>query len=133
MTFTSSFFLIGLLPWFIILNKLISTKKTGMRIVLFFLANCLFLVWGGIGSFLLLSTFAALVWLLGTVLFKAKNKWTLTVSLILSLTPLIIIKGWENIIEPSVYIYHQHNQFRYWVPFRHPINCCSYRNFFCYI
>ena len=92
MTFTSSIFLIGLLPWFIILNKLISTKKTSIRIVLFFLANCLFLVWGGIGSFLLLSTFAALVWLLGTVLFKAKNKWTLTVSLILSLTPLIIIK-----------------------------------------
>ena len=92
MTFTSNIFLIGLLPWFIILIKLVGTKKTGIRIVLFFLANCVFLVWGGIGSFLLLSAFAALVWFLGILLSKAKNKWSLVVSLVLSLTPLIVIK-----------------------------------------
>lgn len=92
MTFTSNIFLIGLLPWFAILYRLLSNQKRDARKILLLLANTLFLVWGGIGSFLLICCFSLLVWALGTAISKTRQKWMLAVALILAVLPLVVIK-----------------------------------------
>lgn len=71
MNFTSSFFLIGLLPIFILLCYLLRHKKYSRKILLF-AANCIFYVWGGLGAFLYLCCFTVVVWLVCLAVYKSK-------------------------------------------------------------
>lgn len=92
MTFTSSFFLIGILPVFVILYRLAGKSSVFVRSLLFLLANTLFLVWGGAGSLLFLCAFAVLVWLLSILVSRVGSRWALALSLVLTAAPLVVVK-----------------------------------------
>ncbi len=91
MSFISSIFLIGSLPWFILLVYITKNLKGSKRILTFF-ANSIFYVFGGAGAFVFLLTFTAVVWLCCQVLIKRKSRWLLGVSICMSLLPLCFVK-----------------------------------------
>ncbi|MCR5624576.1 MAG: MBOAT family protein [Lachnospiraceae bacterium] len=92
MLFTSAIFLIGILPWFIILYNLIGTKNNKGKYILLFLANSIFYVWGGIGAFLMILVFSIIIRILSILLVKVKKKWALAISIVISVAPLLVIK-----------------------------------------
>ncbi len=59
---------------------------------LLFLANSLFIVWGGAASFLLLGAFSMLISLLAIGVIRFKTRWALALALILTITPLAVTK-----------------------------------------
>jgi len=61
MTFTSSFFLLGILPLFVLLYRW-GGKKPGVRKALLLVTDVLFLIWGGVGAFLVLLAYIVLAW-----------------------------------------------------------------------
>lgn len=92
MTFTTDIFLIGLLPGFVILYSLLAGRQITVRKIFFLLANSLFLIWGGAGSFLMLCAFSVLVFLLTIFVYKIRSRWALAVSVILTAAPLLVLK-----------------------------------------
>ncbi len=91
MTFTTNLFLIGLLPWFISLVYLLR-KRMNTKIILLLLANTLFYVWGGVGSFLFVCGFSALIWIFCLIIRKFRNKAIFGTMLVICLLPLILAK-----------------------------------------
>ena len=89
--------MIGLLPWFIILYRLIGKNKT-IRAVLLLLANSLFYVWGGVGAFVFVCCYSALIWLFSLILYKYRIKFLFALFVIISAFPLIFIKYTEFVI-----------------------------------
>lgn len=92
MTFTSNIFLIGLLPFFVVLYRCLRNKSIYVRKILFLLANTLFLIWGGAGAFLSLCAFTVLVYLFAIIVFKTKNRYALAISLSFTVVPLVVTK-----------------------------------------
>ena len=94
MTFTSSIFLIGVLPWFVIIfDWFVNRKgKVWTNKIFLFLANSVFLIWGGMGSFLMLCAYTIIIWLLSLLIIMFSNRWILAISLILATLPLVLIK-----------------------------------------
>lgn len=91
MSFTNSFFLIGLLPWFVILCNLFK-KSNKIKVVLLFLANSIFYMWGGVGVFLFMLLYVFSVWLFVKVLHHTNNKYLCGVIVVLTSMPLILCK-----------------------------------------
>ena len=87
MTFTSGLFLIGILPFFIIIYNCFRTKKPAARKTLLFFINALYLLWGGTGSFLFLCTFSLAVSFLAFLTCKYRNKVVLAGSVLLTVAP----------------------------------------------
>ena len=92
MSISSSFFLIGLLPWFLGLYRIVSEKSRVFKIVLLAIANSLFYLWSGVGAFVFLLLYSAIIWLLTLLLKKAKRKLYLIVSVIMASAPLLFVK-----------------------------------------
>lgn len=101
MTFTSSIFLIGLMPWFVILYIFFGVKKNiiNCRIILILLANTIFYVWAGVGSFIFLCLYSLLVYFLECIESKFHKKWIFISSIIVAAVPLICVKYMAFIIE----------------------------------
>lgn len=91
MTFTSSIFLIGILPWFILISYLLRNKRNA-KIISLLLMNSLFYVWGGVGAFFYIAFFSAVVWIFTKILSKAKNRFVLGALITITAFPLILIK-----------------------------------------
>ena len=118
MTFTSGIFLIGLMPWFIILYQLLGVKKNIIkcRIILILLANSIFYAGGGMGSFIFLCLYSIIIYFLEYLELKLHKKWLFVFSLIIAAFPLICIKYitfaidninsifGSNIISPSIIV-----------------------------
>lgn len=92
MTFTSAIFLVGLLPWFICLFSINWKKKKAIRVILLFLADSLFYVWGGVGAFIFVCGYAVFIWLFSLLVKGLRNKGILTISIICSVAPLLLVK-----------------------------------------
>lgn len=92
MTFTSDIFLIGLFPVYVILYQLLGRKSKTARKLLLLPANCLFLVWGGAGSFLLLCVFSFLVCMLTILIYKFRSRKILALSVLITAVPLVVLK-----------------------------------------
>ena len=91
MTFTSSIFLIGLLPWFILsiwLTKKVKSAKT----ILVILMNSIFYIWGGIGAFFFVCAFSFFVWLFGRIIARSEGKSLFMISMCITLLPLLGVK-----------------------------------------
>ena len=92
MTFTTDIFIIGLFPIFVILYQCLGRQHNAIRKVLFFLANCLFLAWGGAGSFLVLCVFSFLVYLLTALVYRFRSRKVLALSILITAVPLVVLK-----------------------------------------
>ena len=92
MTFTSDIFLIGIFPFFVVLYTLFGKKNVPVRKILLLMVNCIFLIWGGTGGFLILCAYSVLIYLLSAAVYRIKSPGTLALSLILAAAPLIAIK-----------------------------------------
>lgn len=92
MTFTTGIFIIGLLPWFVMLYNWLGNNKIWTRRILLILANSIFFMWGGAGSFLIICAFSVLVWLFSLFIFKTKSKCVFAISLLGTLAPLVFVK-----------------------------------------
>ena len=92
MTFSTGLFIIGLLPWFILIYSVRGRKERRMRIILTALANCVFLIWGGVGSFLFICAFAVIIRLFSLLVGKTKKIWLLALCLVLTVMPLVFFK-----------------------------------------
>ncbi|MBR4981434.1 MAG: MBOAT family protein [Lachnospiraceae bacterium] len=91
MTFTSSIFLIGLLPWFLLLAAL-TGKQNNVKIILLILMNSIFYLWGGIGAFFFVCGFAFFVGLFCKVIAKSGEKSLFALFLVLTILPLLFVK-----------------------------------------
>ncbi len=91
MTFTSNLFLIGLLPWFIILVFLTRNKKYSKKILIL-LANTAFYVWGGIGGSVFVCLFSAILWLFSVIISKNKNRILFGALIFITVIPLLAAK-----------------------------------------
>ena len=91
MQFTMPFFLIGLLPWFIVVFILVRSIPKGRKALLLF-ANVLFYLWGNIGAFLIMLAYCCLVWAFSSLLAKQRNKTLFAVTIVASVLPLIAFK-----------------------------------------
>lgn len=91
MTFTSGIFLIGLLPWFIIIYSIWGKEIRTKKLFLFF-ANSLFILWGGIVSFLMVIFYSVVIWIFTFMLFHNKKKLIFIISIFFALIPLVFIK-----------------------------------------
>lgn len=91
MTFTSSIFLIGILPWFILSICLTKKQKVVKTILLVFM-NSIFYIWGGIGAFFFVCCFTFFVWLFSNMITRYRIKKLFLVFIILTLLPLLTVK-----------------------------------------
>ena len=91
MTFTDHIFLIGLLPWLIVLFY-VFREKQGFKRLLLLLANIIFYLWGGLGAFIVIVTLSLLTWFFCRVSIITKNKLIFGMECLLLLTPLLIFK-----------------------------------------
>lgn len=91
MSFTSGIFLIGLLPWLIILFFLTNKIAPAKRILLL-LINTLFYVWGGLGAFAFVFVFTLAVWLFCVIAAHLKNHFILGIMILAAVTPLLLVK-----------------------------------------
>ena len=91
MTFTSSIFLIGLLPWFLLLTGTVGKQKNIRRILLI-LMNSIFYLWGGIGAFLFACGFAFFVWLFCKIIAQSGKKNLFVLCILITLLPLLFVK-----------------------------------------
>ena len=92
MTFSTGLFIIGLLPWFILIYSVRGRKERRMRIILIALANCVFLIRGGVGSFLFICAFAVIIRLFSLLVGKTKKIWLLALCLVFTVMPLVFFK-----------------------------------------
>lgn len=90
-TFTSNIFLIGILPWFILIACLTKKQKFA-KSVLLILMNSIFYLWGGIGAFFFVGCFAFFVWLFCKIMTEYRIKSLFAVFLALTLLPLLFVK-----------------------------------------
>lgn len=91
MTFTSSIFLIGLLPW-LIFSVWLTRKVTGAKTVLVILMNSIFYIWGGISAFFFVVVFSFMVWLFGRIIAGNKRKSLFIIMVCMALLPLMRVK-----------------------------------------
>lgn len=99
MSFTSTFFLTGLLPGLILLFYIFRKKPT-IRQVLLFIANlALYLVGGGTRSLFLLLVICGLTWLFCRLCVKYHRKSLLLTCCMILLIPLILFKYTDIISE----------------------------------
>ena len=98
MSFTSNFFLIGLLPWFVILVY-VTRKKKNFKRFLILLANTFFYLWGGIGAYFFICLFSVVIWLFTIILFKKKKRILLRIFICLTMIPLLAVKYTGFLIE----------------------------------
>lgn len=91
MTFTDHIFLIGLLPWLIVLFY-VFREKQGFKRLLLLLANTTFYLWGGLGAFIVIMILSLLTWFFCRVSIITKNKLIFGMECLLLLTPLLIFK-----------------------------------------
>lgn len=92
MTFTSSIFLIGILPWFICLYNLTGKKNITVRAMLLFAADTVLFIWSGAAMFVFLCLYAAAVWIMAVVLCRHRNRAVLAATIVLALIPLLLVK-----------------------------------------
>jgi D-alanyl-lipoteichoic acid acyltransferase DltB (MBOAT superfamily) len=97
MSFTSSLFLIGLLPWLVILVYL-SRNSQYAKQILILMANTLFYAWGGIGAFLFVVVFSVFIWLFSIGLLRYRNKAFLEIIITITVLPLLTTKYIEFIL-----------------------------------
>lgn len=91
MTFTSSIFLVGLLPWFLLLAAL-TGKHNNVKIILLILMNSIFYLWGGVGAFFFVCGFAFFVGLFCKVIVRSGEKSLFVLFLVLTILPLLFVK-----------------------------------------
>ena len=91
MSFTSGIFLIGLLPWFILLYFL-SNKLGFARYVWILLANTLFYIWGGAGAFAFVLGFSIMVWIFCLLARHVKNPFLFGLCCLITIMPLLLVK-----------------------------------------
>lgn len=91
MTFTSSFFLLGILPLFVLLYRW-GGKKPGVRKALLLVTDVLFLIWGGVGAFLVLLAYIVLAWGWTALVSRAGKKWVFALAVAAETAPLVAIK-----------------------------------------
>ena len=92
MTFSTSIFLIGLLPWFVIIYRRCCNKEVYGRITLIIIANSIFYVWSGWGGFLFLCTYSVVIWALENMLSKFRKNWLCGASIFIAVSPLLYVK-----------------------------------------
>ncbi|MBR1815774.1 MAG: MBOAT family protein [Lachnospiraceae bacterium] len=91
MTFTSTVFLIGIFPWFIIIFYL-SRKNYESRKTLLFFINILFYIWSGIGAFIITSIICLITYFFCKINLNYKSKVLFIFEVIVVLLPLLTIK-----------------------------------------
>lgn len=91
MTFTSNIFMIGLLPWFLIIFYLLR-NKVNLRKLLVLLANVIFYVWGGAVAFMVICCMSLITWGFCKMFEIKKNKVVLGMGCIIILLPLLAVK-----------------------------------------
>ncbi len=94
MSFTSNIFLIGVLPWFLLLYYLFGIKndERNIRCIFILLANAIFYIWGGIGAFVYIIIYSVIVYILGIAVLKIRKSERLAISLIVAVIPLVTTK-----------------------------------------
>lgn len=92
MSFTSNFFLIGLLPWFVLLYRWMGQKSSPLKKMLIFLGNSFFYVFGGVGSFIFICAYSIMIWFFVLLDSKLKDKRILAFSLVFTVLPLMLVK-----------------------------------------
>lgn len=92
MTLTSTIFLIGLLPWFVILYRLSLGWKNFGTLTLLFLANSLFYIWGGAKAFAFIFVYSIWIWICCLISRRWKYKLTLFALIAISAIPLFWVK-----------------------------------------
>ena len=91
MAFTSELFLIGLLPFFVIVCVALG-KINNSKIILLAIANCIFYVYGGVGAFLFLLVFSVCVWTFVEIVRATRNRAICGISIGLTVIPLVLMK-----------------------------------------
>lgn len=92
MTLSSSMFIFGLLPWFLLFVWVTRNIKNSRKIFLM-IANSIFYIWSGVGGFLFFCVYIVCIWLLCKLLQKTKNNKYLFICIILiAITPLLVTK-----------------------------------------
>ena len=98
LTFTSSIFLIGLLPWFILLFSCCREKVTSRKFLIFS-ANSIFYIWGGAGAFVTICMICVVTWLFCRISEFKKSKLLLYMGCVVIVTPLLVMKYTSFILE----------------------------------
>lgn len=99
MSFTSTFFLTGLLPGLILLFYIFRKKPTIRQILLFIANLALYLVGGGTRSLFLLLVICGLTWLFCRLCAKYRRKSLLLTCCMILLIPLILFKYTDIVSE----------------------------------
>lgn len=97
MSFTTTIFLIGFLPWIILLSFLLK-KWNNSRYIILFVANSIFYIWGGIGGFIFVCVFSIMVWAFALIITKTNSKFVFVISICLTIIPLVLVKYSEFFI-----------------------------------
>lgn len=93
MPFSSNLFLIGFLPWMLLLFCLVSrTNHIGTRKAFIGACNLVFYLWGGIQALEILLGLVLLTWLAGQLLYRFRKRLILLVSCSILLLPLAVMK-----------------------------------------
>lgn len=91
MSFTSIFFLAGLLP-LIIGFYYLGRKHIQIRKLILFLADSFFYIWNGTGAFLFFLAFSFAIWLLTLLLTRKRSKVCFVLSVLVAILPLLFFK-----------------------------------------
>lgn len=91
MSFTSTFFLLGLLPWYLLISIPLRSRPWAAKILLG-IANAVFYLWSGAGGLCFLCAFTLLVWCEGKLLMTFHRRALFWASLLITAAPLIAIK-----------------------------------------
>ena len=91
MTFTSSIFFIGILPWFLLSFCLVRKQKY-TRTILLILMNSIFYIWGGIGAFFFVCCFAFFIWAFCRIIVNSRRKSLFALCIVLTILPLVRVK-----------------------------------------
>ena len=99
MTFASGIFLIGILPWFMVMFFLQGRRSITIKSFMLFLMNTVFYIYGGAGAFLFVCVYSLCIWLFGLMVSKTKSGFLLGASVIISSAPLVFVKYTGFIID----------------------------------
>ena len=99
MNFTTDLFLIGILPWFVIVYRLSGKKGLWRRSLLLILANSLFYLSSGVGAFVMICIYATMIRLLSLLISRARSRKILALSVIFTVAPLVFLKYSLRIID----------------------------------
>ena len=105
MTFTSSIFFIGILPWFLLAFSLVKKQKYVRAILLIFM-NSIFYIWGGVGTFFFVCCFAFCVWLFCRIIGSSRIKGLFVLFLVITMLPLGTVKYTNFLIGNLNSIFH---------------------------